>query len=177
VSDLYNVLFLCTGNSARSILGEALLNHWGLDGGGKRKFRAFSAGSFPKGTVHPLAIEKLQALDLPVDGLRSKSWSEFAAPDAPAMDFVITVCDQAANEICPIWPGQPITAHWGIPDPAAVTGTIAQRRAAFSDACRRLDARIKLFVSLPLEKLDRLALKREAERIGRIAPDSDHATS
>jgi arsenate reductase len=163
----YNVLFLCTGNSARSILGEALLNHWGKD-----KFRAFSAGSFPKGVVNPLAIELLQSLHLPTEGLRSKSWNEFASPDAPKMDFVITVCDQAASEICPIWPGQPITAHWGVPDPAAVEGTVAQRRAAFSDACRRLDARIKLFVSLPLDKLDRLALKHEAERIGHTGPDA-----
>jgi arsenate reductase len=169
---IYNVLFLCTGNSARSILGEALLNHWGRD-----KFRAFSAGSFPKGTVHPLAIELLQSLHLPVEGIRSKSWSEFAAPDAPVMDFVITVCDQAANEVCPIWPGQPITAHWGIPDPAAVVGTAAQCRAAFSDACRRLDARIKLLVSLPVDKLDRMALKREAERIGRIGTNSADAAS
>jgi protein-tyrosine-phosphatase len=159
----YNTLFLCTGNSARSILGEALLNHWG-----KGNFRAFSAGSFPKGAVHPLAIELLQSLHLPTDGLRSKSWSEFAVPEAPVMDFVITVCDQAASEVCPIWPGRPITAHWGIPDPAAVAGTAAQRRAAFSDACRRLDARIKLLVALPLDKLDRLMVKREAERIGGI---------
>ncbi len=163
----YNVLFLCTGNSARSILAEVLLNHWG-----RGKFRAFSAGSFPKGVVNPLAIEKLQSLHLPTEGLRSKSWSEFSIPNAPVMDFVITVCDQAASEICPIWPGQPITAHWGVPDPAAVEGTAAQRRAAFSDAYRRLDARIKLFVSLPLDKLDRLALKREAERIGRAGPNA-----
>jgi arsenate reductase len=157
------VLFLCTGNSARSILGEALLNHWG-----KGKFRAFSAGSFPKGAVNPLAIELLQSLFLPVENVRSKSWNEFASPDAPAMDFVITVCDQAASEICPIWPGQPITAHWSIPDPAAVTGSVEERRAAFRDAFRRLDARIKLFVALPLDKLDRLMLKQETERIGRI---------
>jgi arsenate reductase (thioredoxin) len=164
----YNLLFLCTGNSARSILGEALLNHWS-----KGKFRAFSAGSFPKGTVHPMAIELLQSLHLPTEGLRSKSWSEFAAPDAPVMDFVVTVCDQAASEICPIWPGQPITAHWGIPDPAAVEGSEKERRAAFRDACRRLDARIKLFVALPFDKLDRLMVKREAERIGRIGADEN----
>jgi arsenate reductase len=169
----YNVLFLCTGNSARSILGEALLNHWG-----KGKFRAFSAGSFPTGIVNPLALELLQSLLLPIEGVRSKSWSEFAMPDAPVMDFVITVCDQAASEICPIWPGQPITAHWGIPDPAAIAGSIEQRRAAFRDTCRRLDARIKLFVSLPLDKLDRLMLKRETERIGRIdASTTDKAAS
>ena len=169
----YNVLFLCTGNSARSILGEALLNHWG-----KGKFRAFSAGSFPKGQVHPLALELLQSLHLPTEGARSKSWSEFAAPEAPGMDFVITVCDQAASEICPIWPGQPITAHWGIPDPAAATGAIEEQRAAFRDAYLRLDARIKLFVALPLDKLDRLMLTRETQRIGRIgASEPDKAAS
>jgi arsenate reductase len=160
---VHNVLFLCTGNSARSIIGEALLNHWG-----KGKFRAFSAGSFPKGQVHPLALELLQSLHLPIEGARSKSWNEFAAPGAPAMDLVITVCDQAASEICPIWPGQPVTAHWGIPDPAAATGSHQERRAAFRDAYHRLDARIKLLVALPLEKLDRLRLAREAESIGRI---------
>ena len=163
VECVLNVLFLCTGNSARSIIGEALLNHWG-----KGRFRAFSAGSFPKGRVHPLALELLQSLNLPTEGARSKSWNEFAAPDAPVMDLVITVCDQAASEICPIWPGQPITAHWGIPDPAAATGSLEERRAAFRDACQRLDARIKLFVALPLEKLDRPMVAREAERIGRI---------
>ncbi|HEY1503160.1 MAG TPA: arsenate reductase ArsC [Stellaceae bacterium] len=165
---VYNVLFLCTGNSARSILGEALMNHWG-----KGRFHAFSAGSFPKGEVNPLALELLRSLRLPTDGMRSKSWSEFARADAPVMDFVITVCDNAANEVCPIWPGQPITAHWGVPDPAAMEGTAAQRFAAFRDAYRRLDARIKLFVSLPFEKLDRLMLSRETDRIGRVGPESD----
>jgi len=163
----YNVLFLCTGNSARSIFGEVLLRHWG---GGR--FNTFSAGSFPTGQVNPMALELLQSLKLPTEGLRSKSWNEFAKPDAPVMDFVITVCDQAANEVCPIWPGQPITAHWGIPDPAAVDGSETERMAAFKDAYRRLDARIKLFVSLPMGKLDRLMLKREADRIGRIGPDA-----
>ena len=161
-----NVLFLCTGNSARSIIGEALLTHWG-----KGKFRAFSAGSFPKGAVHPMALELLSAVKLPTEGLRSKSWNEFARADAPLMDFVITVCDQAANEVCPAWPGQPITAHWGVPDPAAAEGSSEQRMAAFRDTYRRLDARIKLFLSLPLEKLDRLAIKREADKIGRIGPN------
>jgi arsenate reductase len=170
--NIYNVLFLCTGNSARSILGEVLLNHWS-----KGRFKAYSAGSQPKGAVHPMAIGLLQSMKLPTEGLRSKSWSEFAKTDAPVMDFVITVCDNAANEVCPIWPGQPITAHWGIPDPAAVEGSDAERLAAFRDAYRRLDARIKLLVSLPIEKLDRLMLKREAERIGRIGQGSDQAAS
>jgi protein-tyrosine-phosphatase len=162
----FDVLFLCTGNTARSILGEVLLRHWGTG-----RFNAFSAGSFPKGGVNPMTLELLRSLNLPTDGLRSKSWNEFAKPDAPVMDFVITVCDQAANELCPVWPGQPITAHWGIPDPAAVDGWQAERMAAFKDAYRRLDARVKLFVSLPIDKLDRLMLKREADRIGRIGPD------
>src|SRR6185437_3646615 len=161
-----NVLFLCTGNSARSILGEALLNHWG-----RGRFRAYSAGSFPKGAVHPLALELLRAMKLPSEGLRSKSWNEFARSDAPVMDLVITVCDNAASEVCPIWPGQPITAHWGVPDPAAVEGAEAERRAAFRDAYNRLEARIKLLVALPIDKLDRLMLKREAERIGRVGTD------
>ena len=163
----FNVLFLCTGNSARSILGEALLKHWG-----RGRFNTFSAGSFPKGEVNPMALELLRSFKLPTDGLRSKSWNEFAKPDAPVMDFVITVCDQAANEVCPIWPGQPITAHWGVPDPAAVQGSEAERMAAFKDAYRRLDARIKLFVSLPIEKLDRLALKREADKIGKVSANA-----
>lgn len=171
-AQIYNVLFLCTGNSARSILGEALLNHWA-----KGRFRAYSAGSFPKGAVHPMALELLRSMKLPIAGLRSKSWNEFARADAPVMDFVITVCDNAANEVCPIWPGQPITAHWGIPDPAAVAGGDAERRAAFRDAYRRLDARIKLLVALPVEKLDRLMLKRETAKIGRLGVASDQAAS
>lgn len=161
----FNVLFLCTGNSARSILAEVLLTHWGKD-----RFKAYSAGSFPKGQVHPAAIELLNGLKLPTGGLRSKSWDEFARADAPKMDFVFTVCDQAAGEVCPIWPGNPVTAHWGIPDPAAAEG--ATLRAAFRDAYQRLDARIKLFVALPLETLDRMAIKREADRIGRLRPDA-----
>ncbi len=160
----YNALFLCTGNSARSILAEVLLNHWG-----RGRFHGFSAGSLPKGQVHPMALELLQARGFSTDGLRSKSWSEFADPGAPVMDFVFTVCDQAANEVCPIWPGQPIVAHWGVPDPAAVAETM--QAAAFRDTYRRLDARIKLFASLPVDKLDRLMLKQEADRIGRIGLD------
>lgn len=163
----YNVLFLCTGNSARSILGEVLLNHWG-----KGRFRGYSAGSQPKGDVHPLTLELLRGMKLPTAGLRSKSWLEFAQPDAPKMDFVFTVCDQAAAETCPIWPGQPMTAHWGVPDPAAVIGSEAEKAAAFRDAFSRLDARIKLFVSLPFDKLERMALKREVDKIGRLRSDA-----
>jgi arsenate reductase len=161
-AQVYNVLFLCTGNSARSILAEVLLDHWG-----KGRFKGYSAGSFPKGAVHPLALAVLERHGLPTAGLRSKSWSEFAQPDAPVMDFVFTVCDQAAGEVCPIWPGNPITAHWGVPDPAAVEGTEEERRRAFRDAFRRLEARIKLFIALPIDKLDRMALKRRAGEIGR----------
>jgi arsenate reductase len=163
---IHNALFLCTGNSARSILGEALLNHWG-----RGRIRAYSAGSLPKGAVHPLALELLRSMKLPLAGLRSKSWSEFARSDAPIMDVVITVCDNAASEVCPVWPGHPLTAHWGVPDPAAVEGSDAERRAAFSDAYHRLEARIKLFIALPIEKLDRFALQRETDRIGRIGTD------
>jgi arsenate reductase len=135
-----NVLFLCTGNSARSILAEALLNHRGAG-----RFRGFSAGSFPKGAVHPLALDVLRAHQLPVDGLRSKSWNEFAAPESPKMDFIFTVCDNAANEVCPVWPGAPVTAHWSIRDPAAVEGTEDQKREAFEQAFQDLDARIRRF--------------------------------
>jgi protein-tyrosine-phosphatase len=156
----YSVLFLCTGNSARSILAEALLNHWGKD-----RFRGFSAGSFPKGQVHPLAIELLQWTNLPTDGLRSKSWNEFAAPDAPPIDFVITVCDNAAGEACPVWPGKPLTAHWGVADPAAVEGD-AEKAAAFRKALAELEARINLFVNIPIESLDRLALQQAVRSIG-----------
>jgi len=159
----YNVLFLCTGNSARSILAEALIGDRGHG-----QFNGYSAGSFPKGSVHPLAIELLKKLNLWTNGLRSKSWDEFARSGAPVMDFVFTVCDQAAGEVCPLWPGHPITAHWGVPDPAAVGGTDDQRRQAFRNAYRQLEARIKLFVALPIDKLDRLAIKRQADEIGRF---------
>ena len=158
----YNVLFLCTGNSARSILAEALVEHWG-----RGRFKGYSAGSFPRGSVHPLAIELLERLHLRTTALRSKSWDEFAEPGAPVMDFVFTVCDQAAGEVCPVWPGNPITAHWGVLDPAVVEGSEDQRRQAFREALRALENRIKLFVALPLDKLDRMAATREAERIGR----------
>jgi len=159
---VYNVLFLCTGNSARSIIGEVLLNQ--LGGG---RFRAFSAGSHPKGAVNPGAIAVLNAAGLPTEGLRSKSWDEFAAPGAPQMDFVFTVCDDAAGEVCPIWPGQPMSAHWGIEDPAAVEGPEFRRQAAFEDAYRFLRNRIAAFVSLPLASIDRMTLSAKLKAIGR----------
>jgi len=162
----YNVLFLCTGNSARSILAEALVSHLGHG-----KFRAFSAGSFPKGQVHPLAIELLQGMNFPTAGLRSKSWDEFAAADAPRLDFIFTVCDNAAGEVCPIWPGKPMTAHWGIADPAAVEGSDTKQRAAFRQALAELETRIKLFVDLPVESLDRTTLQQELRAIGRGRAD------
>jgi arsenate reductase len=158
---IYNVLFLCTANSARSVLAEALIDHWG-----KGRFKGYSAGSFPKGAVHPLAIEALEKLHLRTAGLRSKSWNEFARPGAPIMDFLFTVCDQAAGEVCPVWPGNPVTAHWGVPDPAAVQGTQAEQRRAFRDAYVVLEKRIKLFVALPVEKLDRMAIQRSVDDIG-----------
>lgn len=160
----YNVLFLCTGNSARSVLAEVLVNHWG-----KGRFHGYSAGSHPKPEVHPMTLELLRFMKLPTEGLRSKSWDEFSLPGAPIMDFVFTVCDQAAAEVCPIWPGNPITAHWGIPDPAAVEGSDADRMKAFRNAYHRLDARIKLFAALPIEKLDSMALKRETAKIGKMS--------
>jgi protein-tyrosine-phosphatase len=158
----YNVLFLCTGNSARSILAESVLNRLG-----RGRFKAFSAGSHPKGQVHPYALELLKRHDYPVHELRSKGWEEFARPGAPALDFVITVCDNAAGEACPIWPGQPMTAHWGLPDPAAVEGKEAQRRLAFADTLRMLNNRIGVFVSLPIGALDRLSLQKRVREIGR----------
>jgi len=159
-----NVLFLCTGNSARSILAEALINNLSIGGG---KFRGYSAGSQPKGAVHPLALETLRRHHLPSEDFRSKSWEEFARPGAPRMDFVFTVCDQVSAEACPVWPGQPMTAHWGIPDPAAVQGTEADERCAFRDAFLQLRRRIELFAALPLDQLKGLALKERLDQIGR----------
>ncbi|MBI1423634.1 MAG: arsenate reductase ArsC [Gammaproteobacteria bacterium] len=158
---IYNVLFLCTGNSARSILGECLIEQLG-----KGRFRGFSAGSHPKGEVHPMALQVLRNNNYPTEGLRSKDWAEFAAPDAPQMDFVFTVCDKAAAETCPVWPGQPMTAHWGVMDPAAVEGDEAIRSMAFRTAFRELENRIKLFVSLPLASIDRLKLQKQLDAIG-----------
>jgi protein-tyrosine-phosphatase len=159
--DLYNVLFLCTGNSARSIMAEALLNQWG-----RGRYRAFSAGSYPKGHVHPFAIELLQKLKLPTGNLRSKDWAEFAQPGAPELDFVFTLCDQAAQEPCPVWPGQPITAHWGFPDPAAFDGSDVEKRVQFADVFRQIENRIKIFCALPIERLSRLAIQHEVTRMG-----------
>ena len=163
---VHNVLFLCTGNSARSILAESILNRLGAP-----RFRAYSAGSHPKGAVHPFALDLLRRLNYPTESLRSKSWDEFAKTGAPALDFVFTVCDNAANEVCPIWPGQPMTAHWGVPDPAAAEGNEAERRLAFADAYRMLNNRIGIFVSLPMASLDRLSLQRRLDEIGETAPN------
>jgi arsenate reductase len=158
---VYNVLFLCTGNSARSILAESILHKDGSD-----RFRAFSAGSQPKGEVNPVALRVLESMNYPTDGLRSKSWEEFAAPDAPVMDFVFTVCDSAAGESCPVWPGQPMSAHWGIEDPAAVEGTDIQKEAAFVAAFRYMKNRIALFIALPLGSIDAMALGTKLRDIG-----------
>ncbi|HWY43603.1 MAG TPA: arsenate reductase ArsC [Candidatus Sulfotelmatobacter sp.] len=158
----YNVLFLCTGNSARSIMAEVILNHRG-----KPKFTGYSAGSHPTGRVNPFALRQLETAKLPTTGLRSKNWDEFAQPGAPVMNFVFTVCDNAASEVCPVWPGQPMTAHWGVPDPAAVAGTPEQIERAFRDAFVVLDRRINLFLSLPIASLDALAIKKEINRIGK----------
>jgi protein-tyrosine-phosphatase len=167
VAEPYNVLFLCTGNSARSILAESILNREGLG-----RFKAFSAGSDPKGQVHSYAIDLLERLNYPTEKLRSKSWDEFAVPGAPSMDFVFTVCDNAAHEVCPVWPGQPATAHWGVPDPAAAEGTEIERRLAFADCYRMLNNRIGVFANLPLEALDRLSLQKRLDEIGRHLPQS-----
>ena len=161
--DPFNILFLCTGNSARSILAEAIINNLSTSRG---RFRGFSAGSHPKSSPHPMAVELLRDQKLSTEGLRSKSWDEFAAPSAPRLDFVFTVCDQAAAEVCPHWPGQPMTAHWGVPDPAAVTGSEEAQRKAFREAFIVLKGRIELLSSLPLESLDRLALKERLDDIG-----------
>lgn len=158
----YNVLFLCTGNSARSIMAEAIMNRKGSP-----TFTAFSAGSHPKGAVHPAALDQIRAAKLSGDGLRTKDWSEFAKPGAPQMDFVVTVCDNAAKEVCPVWPGHPMTAHWGVPDPAAVQGTPAEINKAFREAFSILERRISLFLCLPLASLDKLAIKKEIDSIGK----------
>jgi arsenate reductase (thioredoxin) len=160
---IYNVLFLCTGNSARSILAEAIMLK---DGAGR--FRSFSAGSEPKGEINPFALKVLQAAKYPIEGMRSKSWLEFATPDAPVMDFVFTVCDNAAGEICPVWPGQPMSAHWGIEDPAAGQGTDLEKEAAFVAAFRYLKNRISIFMSLPLRSIDRLSLRTKLREIGKL---------
>jgi protein-tyrosine-phosphatase len=162
----YDVLFLCTGNSARSILAESLINAHG-----RGRFRGFSAGSHPKGAVHPIALELLKHMKLPTEGLRSKSWDEFARPGAEPLDFVFTVCDNAAGEVCPYWPGQPMTAHWGVADPAAVEGPDMQKWMAFREAFRVLENRIKIFTSLPLASLDRIKLKEHLDAIGKTAPE------
>jgi len=158
----YNVLFLCTGNSARSIMAEAIMNRKG-----RPNFTAYSAGSYPTGKVRPEALRQLEVAHLPSNGLRSKSWDEFVGPEAPKLDFVFTVCDNAAKEVCPVWPGQPMTAHWGVPDPATVQGTGEQVEKAFRDAFFMLDRRISLFLCLPFAALDRLAIQKEIDRIGR----------
>lgn len=162
VEQPFNVLFLCTGNSARSILAEVIMNDVG-----RGKFRAYSAGSFPKGEVHPLTLELLKKTGHSIDGLRSKSWNEFAGPDAPKLDFVFTVCDNAANEVCPVWPGQPMSAHWGLPDPAAVEGTEAEQQLAFAETYRMLSNRIRIFSSLPIKALDELSLQSRLNDIGK----------
>jgi arsenate reductase (thioredoxin) len=159
---IFNVLFICTGNSARSIMAEAALNR-----AGQGRFRAFSAGSQPKGFVHPYALDLLRRLHFDVSAVRSKSWKEFTGPDAPKLDFAFTLCDDAAAEACPVWPGQPMTAHWGLPDPAAATGNEAERRLAFADAMRMLTNRINIFISLPMKSLDLLSLQKQLDAIGK----------
>lgn len=167
---VYNVLFLCTHNSARSVIAECIMNRLGMG-----KFRGFSAGSAPRGAVHPYALDLLRRQNYDVGGLRSKSWDEFAAPGAPKLDFVFTVCDSAAAEVCPIWPGQPMTAHWGLPDPSAAQGTEAEKRFAFADTHRMLYQRIGIFVNLPLASLDTLALKQKLDEIGHTAATKTEA--
>lgn len=167
---IYNVLFLCTGNSARSILAESIMNKLG-----KGRFRGYSAGSHPKGEVHPIALDLLRQLGFPTEGLRSKSWNEFAVPSALHLDFVFTVCNNAAGEVCPYWPGQPTTAHWGIPDPAAVEGTEIKKNLGFREAFRSMETRIKLFLSLPLASIDRMRLKERLDAIGQTRTPADDA--
>ncbi|MVS99869.1 arsenate reductase ArsC [Devosia marina] len=169
---VYNVLFLCTGNSARSILGEALMN--AVPGG---KFRAYSAGSQPKGEVHPLALHTLKEMDLPTEGYRSKSWDEFATPEAPKLDFVFTVCDNAAGEACPFWPGQPMTAHWGVEDPAAVEGSEIDKVSAFRNAANYLRRRIEVFAALPLATIDKMSLQAKLKDIGKLDGATDKASN
>jgi arsenate reductase len=159
----YNVLFLCTGNSARSIMAESILKSVGAG-----RFNAYSAGSHPTGKVNPMALELLRSTRMPTEALTSKAWERFAEPSAPQLDFVITVCDNAAGEVCPVWPGQPMTAHWGVPDPATVEGSDEDKRKAFSEACRILLNRIRIFVSLPLAKLDKLSLQKKLDDLGRL---------
>ena len=161
-----NVLFLCTGNSARSIMAEAIINRVGMG-----KFKGYSAGSMPTGKVHPMALQLLNKLNYDTSNVRSKSWEEFAAPGAPELDFVFTVCDNAANEVCPIWPGQPMSAHWGLPDPVAVEGTEVERALAFADTYRMLNNRISIFTSLPLTSLDKISLQRRLDDIGKTKTD------
>jgi arsenate reductase len=165
---VFNVLFLCTGNSARSIMAESILRQVGAG-----RFRAFSAGSRPAGRVNPFALELLRHNQMPIEGLRSKNWDEFAGPDSPGLDFVFTVCDNAAGEVCPVWPGQPMTAHWGIPDPAAVEGSDEDKRKAFAEASRTLLNRIRIFASLPLGKLDRLSLQRKLDELGKAPANAE----
>jgi protein-tyrosine-phosphatase len=167
---VFNVLFLCTGNSARSIIAECIMNRLG-----QGRFRAFSAGSHPKGQVHPYAIDLLNRLNIVTNDLRSKSWDEFAASGAPSLDFVFTLCDEAAAEECPAWPGQPMTAHWGLPDPAAAEGNEVEKRLAFADALRMLNNRISIFLSLPMKSLDKLSLQRRLDEIGRTSPQPQSA--
>jgi len=168
----YNILFLCTGNSARSVLGEAIVNNLGVNNLGGSRFKGFSAGSQPKGQVHPYTLDLLNGLGLPTGDLFSKSWDLYAVAGAPKMDFIFTVCDSAAGEACPVWPGQPMTAHWGIPDPAAVDGSEIAKRAAFRNAYAALENRIRLFLSLPLGSLDRMTLQNRLNAIGRQTPSS-----